>query len=530
MRIGSFILFISVIVFTLIRFHLSAALKIFINKCRRGVIDLENRVSKRTNVENPILSIQMLVCFLFFICLALVVPLTFGDDLDWGGAAGISRMQNLFDNYNGRYLGNMIIISITRSVVLRVIFYALINTTIVYAIMKLTKATYRYMPFIITSLLILVPYRVYAQTFSWFSGFANYNVGIALTLLIWVWVLRSTEVLYPVKLISILIVSFLAQLCMENITMFNVLFSIIFLIVLFKQKFVTYRISYVIGSIAGAALMFSNSVYHSIASGDDYYRTFDWDKLSEVFITHYMETYLINNWLILLVIAGLVWLLYDNKNKLSLFPMTIITAFPILGLTISIAGIPLTEFSELLGYLISGLAIFYLIMLVVAILLLPKDRIDQKFWYIFLCGISSGIILAPFLIVQPFGPRSGLTSYVFFVIIAVFLLNAVLEQEFSKKGLQRLTYFTIVLFSSVALVYIGMHSVNLFYFNKRDQIMKVDHKNKKVTVERLPFDKYTHYISPPNYGDIAPRTFREKYDIPEDYKVVSVPYGLNRNK
>lgn len=459
--------------------------------------------------------------------MACLIPLTFGDDLDWGGPAGIERLNNWFDNYNGRYFGNILIITISRFAIFRVLLYGVINTMIVYGVMRLSNAKNRFVPFVVTGLLLLIPYSVYAQTFSWFSGFVNYNVGIALTLLIWTLVLKGSERFYPAKIVLLLVLSFLVQLCMENITMFNVLFSIIFLVVLFKKKLVGYRLTYLVGSILGAAIMFSNSVYHTIASGDDGYRTFDLEKIRTVFFTHYLQSYLFNNWLILALIAILIWTLYQNKNKLMLIPLFVITAFPIFAMMLSVAHIELAELSLSLATVFGFVSLIYLIMLLFAIRGLEDVNIKENFWMIFLFGASSGIVLAPFLIVTPFGPRAGLASYVFFVMIAITLLNALLARETVKVNIWRFNYLAAVFFISVSIIFIGIHSVNLYYFNKRNVLIKIDDKAKTATVKRLPFDQYTHYISPPNYGEIAPRTFREKYDIPKDYKVVSVPYKLD---
>ena len=70
---------------------------------------------------------QTLVCIitlLFFGFLAFLFPYS-GDDWAWGSIMGITRLETFFDNYNGRYLGNLLVMAITRSKALKVILMAL---------------------------------------------------------------------------------------------------------------------------------------------------------------------------------------------------------------------------------------------------------------------------------------------------------------------------------------------------------------------------------------------------------------------
>ena len=54
---------------------------------------------------------------LFFVLCALcfLYPYT-GDDWAWGSSIGIERLNTWFDNYSGRYFGNLIVLALTRSI------------------------------------------------------------------------------------------------------------------------------------------------------------------------------------------------------------------------------------------------------------------------------------------------------------------------------------------------------------------------------------------------------------------------------
>ena len=55
-----------------------------------------------------------IVLFLILFLLCFLFPYT-GDDWAWGGQLGIDRLSSWFENYNGRYLGNLIVLILTRS-------------------------------------------------------------------------------------------------------------------------------------------------------------------------------------------------------------------------------------------------------------------------------------------------------------------------------------------------------------------------------------------------------------------------------
>ena len=60
-----------------------------------------------------------------------------GDDWAWGSDIGIDRLKNGFDGYNGRYLGNILIILATRSVIFKVLFCALIMFLLIFILSKI---------------------------------------------------------------------------------------------------------------------------------------------------------------------------------------------------------------------------------------------------------------------------------------------------------------------------------------------------------------------------------------------------------
>ena len=58
--------------------------------------------------ENNKIWLRYIICFGLIAILCYLFPYT-GDDWAWGSKIGIDRLNNWFENYNGRYVGNLIV-------------------------------------------------------------------------------------------------------------------------------------------------------------------------------------------------------------------------------------------------------------------------------------------------------------------------------------------------------------------------------------------------------------------------------------
>ena len=78
-------------------------------------------------------SVLYVFTFVFFALFYYFLPLA-GDDWTWGSAIGMERFKNGFDGYNGRYVGNLLIILITRSVMARVVICTAVMFLLIYVL------------------------------------------------------------------------------------------------------------------------------------------------------------------------------------------------------------------------------------------------------------------------------------------------------------------------------------------------------------------------------------------------------------
>ena len=113
--------------------------------------------------------------------LSLLFPYS-GDDWAWGSQIGAERLSRIFAGYNGRYLGNLIVLTLTRNIVLRSFVVSVVLVLITYLLYVFAgRRRFSTLP-LAAVLLMLVYYRIGAQAIVWTAGFSNYAVSALLVL------------------------------------------------------------------------------------------------------------------------------------------------------------------------------------------------------------------------------------------------------------------------------------------------------------------------------------------------------------
>lgn len=208
-----------------------------------------------------------------------------GDDWAWGSSVGIERLSNAFSGYNGRYIGNLLIILITRSVIAKIVICTLTMFLLIFVLSKIfdnlsnKKSTANYI-IAFSSVLILVlpnqiafgelqPFQIFGSTVGWLSGFTNYVFPSVLILIFYYFVTSKDFESKPVY-IFLVFNGLIACLCVEHYTLFCILFSfaVIAYRFYFYKKICKKSLSFLSGSLIGALIMFTNSSYISMQQGD----------------------------------------------------------------------------------------------------------------------------------------------------------------------------------------------------------------------------------------------------------------------
>lgn len=318
-----------------------------------------------------------LIIFIIFGLIGLWMPLL-GDDLHWGTYFGSNYFpQGIFLYYDGRYLGDILVIAITKIKPLSFIAYGTFMTTIVYLIQRIRdqisqeKSLNLFSSTVAAILILVMPDFLFQQILGWHAGFANYVPSVIFPLFFLYLVLKNYDNkdvhYYRASTMLIFLAAIFAQFFAEHITVLNV-FNSILVWLLFRKHFGEHFkkvLNWIVaGNLVGAFFMFINGAYLKILLGKDSYRSASASSGSPI-IEYFKQTFTVKELLVLIAVA-------------LLFTIGVI----ILSLKINNTKQKIAN----LGLLLSGF-----------------------------------VVLLPFLVISPFGARCLFASYVFF--ITIFTIN-----------------------------------------------------------------------------------------------------------
>lgn len=467
----------------------------------------------------------LMVGALLFLC--FLFPYT-GDDWAWGSSIGIERLNNWFDNYSGRYFGNMIVLALTRSNLLKTIVMAFCLSGIVVLVNKLTGES-KIGFYVIIICMLFMPVVVLRQAIVWTSGFANYTTSIFLTLIYIYYVNNIYEnkmPQYSKKTIPFLLLLGIANtLIVEHLTIYNVVLSIyviIFTFCKFKKVFIQH-LTYFIGTILGTAYMFSNSVYRSVASGKDAYRTIGSEegivgKSLKSYFEVIMKEGFLNNVIVNVLLATVCLIIWKQikekltKNQLVLGQLSvwIIVAYAACSFGNCISRI---EQLKLLRYAEGGATILYVVALIVFLCIQPRTW-NEKVKLLFILG-SIGCMIAPLLVVTPIGSRCFFAPYVMFIYL-IMELYGIINSDY-KKVIDKLTQYCVIISITGFFYLCYIYGVIFISDNKRVEYAREDVADGKtvIQVENLPYAQYV-WCSTPTSESVWEERFKLFYDIDEN--------------
>lgn len=318
------------------------------------------------------------VLFIIFGLIGLWMPLL-GDDLHWGTYFGANYFPHgIFTYYDGRYLGDLLVISMTKIKPIAFLAYGIFPTLIVYLVQKIreqispTKSLGLVSAAMTATLILLTPRTIFKQILGWHSGFANYLPSAIFPLFMLYLVLKNYNNknvhYYRTSTFLIFFASIGAQFFAEHVTLLNC-FNSVLVWLLFRKNFGEHFkkvLNFILaGNIIGAFLMFINGAYLKILAGRDAYRSLS-NTSSQDTMFHYLKitytpTHLIISGIIIAIFT-IVVLIYTSKIKDT--------------------KLKIANYSLLL---------------------------------------SAFVVVAPFIVVSPFGSRCMFASYIFF--ITIFAVN-----------------------------------------------------------------------------------------------------------
>ena len=166
--------------------------------------------------------------FLLLSALALLFPPS-GDDWAWGSSVGIERLHEHFADYNGRYLGNLAVLLLTRTPWLTPFVVA--GTLCLLLRLLVESAGIRKLGGYLTgaALLVAMPHGEWRQTVVWVSGFSNYTLAGGCLLVFVLSIQRDWtkpgRIPAP-ALVVVFLFAVASQLFIEHVTVFILLASL----------------------------------------------------------------------------------------------------------------------------------------------------------------------------------------------------------------------------------------------------------------------------------------------------------------
>lgn len=424
----------------------------------------------------------ILVTAVFYFYIAFQVPYT-GDDWDWGLDIGLQHL--LTADINSRYAGNLTVVLMTRSKLLQTLIMGcayLALPGLMVAVVTDGKILRRPMQSVLlflaaNCLLLTMDKAIWQQTYGWISGFANYGISaVLLTVCILLAMPLFRQELpeqsgKPVRLLSFFLLGLVIQLFLENLAIFMVLFGIVVCLVSFlREKKIRRQYGALLaGTAVGLVIMFGNSMYIDLmrtgtALGNGRKMVSDGSGglivgALENFAREMATLIWENNVVICCSISVLLILLWICGSRREL------KRWEWLAVAIDMLSIPYFVVFTHLEYgkfflqrfgLLDAFEVLvnvgYFSVVALQVVLLFRER-PWHMWKLLLIWLGAPGVLLPLTVVLDEGGRFYLTSNVFLILFALFLLEEWLRclPERSAKAV-------------LLLALSAMLSCSLFYF------------------------------------------------------------------
>lgn len=465
--------------------------------------------------------------------LAFFVPYVH-DDWDWGSSGGAERFLTFFKEYNGRYAGNLLVLALTRSVLLKTL---VIGGVLFATFMLLGGETY--LAIISALLFFLMPQAMAEQSIGWVSAFCNYGTG-ALVLLVLInrifLCLREEQKNTRYAHLVYALYGVAGALLVENITIALCMLSFIACIYT-KAKFRHVDgslLCFFVGSTIGAVLMFLNGAYAKVAGNQDFYRTTifgissGWSKVFYqvrwIYHDYHLRFLVDENAPLLFVLAIIV----DMSIRRSYTSMTVAHRWVSKSILLILFAYPAylmvraryPEWEPFLSYTLlvqDWMGSLCLIVIFLLPFVLPVDRVHKLRMGVILLAIAS--LSAPLFFVSPIGARC---FYPMLVLEVAFVLEIMRASELDHQC-RHFALPVVAVAGVLCFFWLSLYGRNAMISKERVEFIRQElaQGEKTIRYPELPYPTYDWASTPDHFSHVW---FRNFYDLPSDVVLEPIPY------
>ncbi len=462
-------------------------------------------MKKALPVKN-ILPAALIIIFSLISAYSLIFQ---GDDFIWYFVNDIDEMSG-YRVPNGRYFTNFLTYIMVEFPLMKYLIYCGALSALIILISHLVdyekkSAVLKYG--LTFTMFILLPTAIYSNTITWISGFTNYVISILITLIYFFFCFKIIfdKMYTPSKIWIILssLLGFAGALCVENISIYNILFGIFSIILIFRlrKKFFASNILFLLTSIIGFIVMMSADAYGEVFDNNQI------DSLgirkvevsfSDVFMQIYQSVgpfFARDFFVIHILVAFCFVLLYykadrsgwdASKSRYAKICINIIVLYAAYSVWVNcFEDFVQFDFGMKMRALETAFVFIYLISLIyLAFNLLERSKFLRFTIYL----VSSVVVVAPFAMVNPVSPRCFLADAVFWILLTGELFFACYEKfTFFRSNELKNSISIVAVLSGILMS--NMNISNKIWNDIRfDYIKEQMNDNKKmIEIIELPY-------------------------------------------
>lgn len=462
-----------------------------------------------------------LIFFVFLLLIMFLSPIS-GDD--WGnylvGLHGIRHMIGeaigLYFSWEGRLVSRLLINFLTYYKVIWNFINSLVIISIIYLINKICKFKNKSLMLLLSFLIILfMNLFTFSQVIVWIAGNITYLFVIPL-LLIYIKLIIDDD-FNKTKIIILTCLNIIIPMFVEHMGLVLILLNILFLVNYYLKykkinKLLLLFLLISIGSFLSMFLSPGNRI-RSKSENIEFNNLNIIGKINYNLPNFIYYTYIVNYYLVFLIIVSNILLIRNNINKKSfrivLYIYEILSIIPVLNYLLSSFNIISISF---LYYRNIFVIIYYIIFTIVNFILLLRIKNINKN-YLPLLFYIIGILANSFMLLSPtWGFRTSVGTYIFLSIYALILIDYYIKEKKIYNYILITTNLIGIIF--YIIFYINIHFLYVDNYNNiQDGI-----KNKSDSIDIYLYPEFAPCnINPSN--DYHLDKYKSYYNIDSNVNI-----------